>query len=88
MQISGVVDRARLVRNLQATLAHSEMHSIHVDETWEGLLFGWLSNVCVLVLVDWNLDFNFLSSSFSDGLDEAAEPRMGVDSLIMNKLRL
>ena len=46
-----MLDVLRLVSDLQTGTAHAEVHTIHVDLTWEGLSFGRIRHVSVLILI-------------------------------------
>lgn len=81
-----MVDGAALISYLQAALTHAEVHCVHVDVAWEWFLFGRYCHICVFVLEDGDLDFDFLASSLPDGLDEASESRVSVDGLVDHKL--
>ena len=55
-----MIDILRLIGDLQARGAHTEMHTVHVDLAREGLALVRLCHVRVLILEQRHLDLNFL----------------------------
>ncbi len=88
MQVSGMVHGATFISNLQATLAHSEVHSVHVYLSWERFFLGSFSHISLLILVNRNFYFDFLFSSLSNRFNEPRKSWMTIDSFVNNKLRL
>jgi len=68
MDIARVIERLGLKSNLEAATAHPEMHAVHVDASRIRLIIRGLNQVCFLILVNWNKDLDFLTSSLSDRL--------------------
>ena len=81
-----MVDALALIGYLQAALAHSEVHGVHVDASWVWFFVSWLCNVGIHIFVNWHSDIDFLASSLPNGLHESGESWMRVYCLINNKL--
>lgn len=86
MQVPSMIQCLAFICNLQAALAHSESHGVHVDFTWVWLSVCWFGHVCIFIFEKWNLDIDFFSSSFSYRLGNSTKSWMSVDGGINRKL--
>lgn len=55
-----------LVCDLKTRRAHSEVHGVHVNLTWNRLSIGSILHVCVDVVEAGHLDVNFLLTALVD----------------------
>lgn len=85
MQVPGVIYCLAFIGNLEAALAHTEVHSVHVYLPGVRLVFGSLSHVSMGILENWNFYVNLRPSSLSNGLHETRKSRVRVNCLIDDK---
>ena len=83
-----MINGRALVGDLKATLAHAEVHGIHVDLAGVWFLLRGTSSVGFLVLEDGHLDVDLLTPALSDGLYEPRKPRMWVNGRVNHELGL
>ena len=88
MKVPSMVECAALIGYLQAALAHSEVHGVHVNGTREWLLFGSNGHISVFVFVDRYLDLNFFAPALSYRLYQTRKSRMPIYCLVKYKLGL
>ena len=62
MDVSRMIDVLALESDLEAAAAHPEMHGVHVNLAWIGLVSGWQDHVSIFVLEQRNEDLDFLTS--------------------------
>ena len=71
-----MVDVHALVGDLEAGAAHAEVHGIHVNLAWVGLGLRYGIHIRLFVLVQGNLNVNFLGPPLVDRLGDAQESRV------------
>ena len=82
MEVSCVIHGRALVGYLQATLAHTESHGVHVDFAGKRLSQGGLCEVGLFIFEDGHSYLYFLPAVLSDRFDQAGKAWMSIDCLI------
>lgn len=76
----------RLICDLQAGAPHPEMHRVHVDLAWKGLIFAGFLHIRIFVLEKWHFNFNLLfAATLVDGLGQTEETRVGAGRFFGDK---